>query len=233
MAIGSFSLIIPAAGSGNRMGRNYNKLFILLAEKPLLWHTLKAFDGCEGLKEIILAIRPEDEPDIQAMLEGEDFTVPIRKVIGGETRQESVYNALTAVEEHCDSVWIHDGARPFVNPKVLSELKEAVKTASNAVLGVPAKDTVKCVDGQGYVAETLDRSSLWMIQTPQVFNKIQLLDANLRALQGEFQGTDDASLMEWAGYPVAVIQGDYFNIKITTPEDLVLAEAILSYIQRS
>lgn len=228
-----FSLIIPAAGSGTRMGRSHNKLFIPLAGKPILWHTLTAFDSCEGLKEIILAVRPEDRDDIQNLLDGASFKIPIRIVLGGITRQESVYNALRTVDSRCETVWVHDGARPFIQDDMLERLRGADDDRANAVLAVPAKDTIKETDEKGFVTKTPDRSRLWSVQTPQVFRKSDLLAANQKALAADFNGTDDASLLEWAGYPVSVILGDYFNIKITTPEDLVLAEAILAHFQRS
>lgn len=228
-----FSLIIPAAGSGSRMGHNHNKLFILLDGKPVLWHTLKAFENCKGLKEIILAIRPEDQSDIQGLLDQESFTVPVLTVYGGRTRQESVYNALKAVDVLSETVWIHDGARPFIKAEVLAKLQAAHRSRPNRIVAVPAKDTVKRTDANGLVVETPDRNNLWLVQTPQVFDRNNLLDANRKASIEGFQGTDDASLMEWAGFTVSVVLGDYFNIKITTPEDLVLAEAILAYFKRS
>ncbi len=227
-----FVLIIPAAGSGSRMGHNQNKLFITLAGQPVIWHTIKAFEHCAGLKEIILAIRSEDQVDIQMFLTRNVFAVPIRTIFGGETRQQSVFNALQAVDASSETVWIHDGARPFIKLELLERLTQLPDTV-NTVVAVPAKDTVKKIDSGGFIVETPERSQLWLAQTPQVFHKRDLLDANHRAVAAGFQGTDDASLMEWAGYPVSVIQGDYFNIKITTPEDLVLAEAILGHIKRS
>lgn len=233
MSASPFTLIIPAAGSGSRMGLVHNKLFILLAGKPILWHTLKAFESCDGLQEIILAIRPQDAEAVQELLDQGDFNVAIRTVAGGDSRQESVYHALQTVDSSCETVWVHDGARPFVHGDVLARLISAESARANAVLGVPVKDTVKRTDGNGYVTETPARSNLWLIQTPQVFRKRDLLDANRRAVSEGFEGTDDASLMEWAGYPVSVIPGDYFNMKITTPEDLVLAEAVLAHFKRS
>ncbi len=229
----AYSLIIPAAGSGKRMGHGHNKLFISLAGKPVLWHTLKAFENAEGLSEIILAIRPEDRQDIEDLLDSQTFGVPVRMVTGGETRQASVFNALQAVDRLSDSVWIHDGARPFITAEIREKLMASLKLNPSSIVAVPANDTVKKTDPGGHVMETLDRESLWLVQTPQAFRRTDLVDANRKALDMGFQGTDDSSLMEWAGYTVTVVMGDYFNIKITTPEDLVLAEAILAFMKRS
>lgn len=233
MAVRRFSLIIPAAGSGTRMGRNHNKLLIQLAGRPVLWHTLKAFEDCPGLAEIILAVRPVDLPELDAFLAPGAFAVPIRTVFGGDTRQASVYNGLRAVAEASEAVWVHDGARPFVRPEVLARLATAQEQHASRVVAVPVKDTVKRTDADGVVLETPDRNGLWLVQTPQAFARKDLLAANEKALAAGFEGTDDASLMEWAGYTVIVVPGDYFNIKITTPEDLVLAEAILDHFKRS
>ena len=233
MPASPFTLIIPAAGSGSRMGYGHNKLLILLVGKPVLWHTLNAFEKCEGLEEIILAIRSGEEAVIRDLLDRAAFNCPIRLVLGGETRQESVWHALQAVNPSSGAVWIHDGARPFIEPHVLEQLKQLPEERVNAIVAVPAKDTVKRTDGNGFVIETPDRNGLWLVQTPQVFRKEQLLAAYQKAFASGFSGTDDASLMEWAGYPVSVVEGNYFNIKITTPEDLILAEAIHTYLKRS
>lgn len=227
----TYSLIIPAAGSGKRMGHGHNKLFISLAGKPVLWHTLKAFEKAEGLSEIILAIRPEERQDIEDLLDRQSLGVPVRMVTGGDTRQESVFNALQAVDRLSDCVWIHDGARPFITAEVREKLMSSLKLNPHSIVAVPAKDTVKRTDPVGHVLETMDRNSLWMVQTPQAFRRTDLIDANQKALEMGFKGTDDSSLMEWAGYTVGVVRGDYFNIKITTPEDLVLAEAILAHMK--
>ncbi len=224
-----FSLIIPAAGSGSRMKHERNKLFISLSGKPVLWHTLRAFSACEELREVILAVQPEEKQEMEQLAGSAGLRCPLRTVPGGKTRQESVYNALKAVTPESHRVWVHDGARPFISKRNIQMLMELQGRVMNAVLAVPVKDTVKRANPDGIVEKTPERRGLWLIQTPQVFNKSELVDANEKALAGGFEGTDDASLLEWAGYSVRVVQGDYFNIKITTPEDLVLAEAILAY----
>lgn len=233
MAHTRFSLIIPAAGSGTRMGLAHNKLFLPLAGRPLLWHTLRAFTACPGLEEIILAVRPTDREGLLDLIGSQALPVSVRLAEGGETRQQSVHNALKLVSEASESVWVHDGARPFVTGGCLERLADALAMAPHAILGVPAKDTVKRVDASLRIAETLDRSALWLIQTPQCFTRTALVEAYERAEAEGYHGTDDASLMERYGYPVTVVPGDYFNIKITTPEDLVLGEAIMAHLKRS
>lgn len=227
-----FTLIIPAAGSGSRMGYSHNKLFILLGQKPVLWHTLRAFESCPGLEEIILAVRVGEETVLDALLEREAFSRPIRYAAGGATRQESVWNALQAVRPSSEAVWVHDGARPFIGRDVIGRLLQLPEDRRNAIVAVPAKDTIKRVDRNGIVTDTPDRNGLWLVQTPQVFKRAQLADAYEKAIAAGFAGTDDASLMSWAGYPVCVIEGNYFNIKITTPEDLVLAESIQKHLEK-
>lgn len=224
-----FSLIIPAAGSGRRMGHERNKLFITLAGRPVLWHTLRAFSSCPGLCEVILAVQSEDWAEVEALAGTAGLICPVRMVGGGETRQESVYNGLMAVNSESEWVWVHDGARPFVTRGTINRLLEAQRGGMNAVAAVPVKDTIKRAGRDGIVLETPERSGLWLIQTPQVFRTQELVEANRKALEDGYQGTDDASLMERAGKQVNVIEADYYNIKITTPEDLVLAEAILAH----
>lgn len=228
-----FSLIIPAAGSGSRMGMIHNKLFIMLDGRPVLWHTLQAFRGCDGLREIILAIRETDREAIHGLLATVAHSAPIRLVPGGDTRQASVHNALRQADAASDTVWVHDGARPFVTPAVIERLQKAMETATAVVTGVPVKDTIKRVAGSGAVVDTPDRSSLWAVQTPQCFNRELLLAAYDAAEAEGFIGTDDASLMERAGQEVRVVLGEYTNIKITTPEDLAVGEAVLSRIRRN
>lgn len=229
MSTQMFSLIIPAAGSGRRMGHERNKLFINLAGRPVLWHTLRAFSSCQGLREVILAVQPGDRLEIEALTETAGLKCPAYTVCGGDTRQESVYNALLSVDANSEWVWIHDGARPFVTQRTMFRLFAAQRDGMNAVAAVPVKDTIKRAGPDGLVQETPERNGLWLIQTPQVFRRFDLLEANQKALAEGYQGTDDASLMERAGCCVSVIEADYFNIKITTPEDLVLAEAILAH----
>lgn len=224
-----FSLIIPAAGSGTRMGHERNKLFIRLAGKPVLWHTLRAFSACEGLREVILAVRPDEKAEIEELAGAAGLRCPVRMVAGGDTRQGSIYNALKAVDVESEWVWVHDGARPFVTAGTMEKLHESQSKGINAIAAVPVKDTIKKAGPDGVVQETPERKGLWLIQTPQVFRRTDLMAANRKAVAEGFQGTDDASLMERAGFRVSVIEADYFNIKITTPEDLVLAEAILTH----
>ncbi|UII56049.1 2-C-methyl-D-erythritol 4-phosphate cytidylyltransferase [Cytobacillus spongiae] len=221
----TYQVIIPAAGQGKRMGAGKNKLLLELKGIPVFIHTLKVFqadDQCEG---IILAIHPDDRKNMEALILQHHISKVISFVIGGKERQHSVYNGLKAVEK-AEVVLVHDGARPFVEQLAIHELVEAAKKDGAAILAVPVKDTIKKVENHK-VAVTVERSSLWAVQTPQAFRISLLHKAYEKAEQDHFLGTDDASLVERLGERVVIVEGNYDNIKLTTPEDLYFAEAIL------
>lgn len=222
-----YTVIIPAAGVGKRMGAGKNKLFITLQETPILVHTLRVFENDEWCKAIILVINEDDRNEINDLL----VQYPIKKmqaiVAGGKERQESVFLGLKAITNQVDIVLVHDGARPFVKEKYIHNLVVRAEDDGAAVLAVPVKDTIKRVK-EGIVNETVDRSELWSIQTPQAFQFKILKEAHEKAIQSNYLGTDDASLLERQGQKVVIIEGHYDNIKMTTKEDLVFAEAILS-----
>lgn len=221
----AYEVIIPAAGQGKRMGAGKNKLLLELNDVPVLIHTLRVFEQdpqCEGM---ILAISPEDEESFRKLLERYNIQKVSRLVYGGKERQHSVYNGLMAASTD-DVILVHDGARPFIDVKFIHELVEVAKDHGAAVVAVPVKDTIKRVH-QNEVVETVDRSSLWAIQTPQAFRISILKEAHKRAQEADFLGTDEASLVERLPYPVKIVEGSYDNIKLTTKEDLYFAEAIL------
>ncbi|WP_449622224.1 2-C-methyl-D-erythritol 4-phosphate cytidylyltransferase [Robertmurraya sp. Marseille-Q9965] len=221
----AYEVIIPAAGQGKRMGAGKNKLLLELNDVPVFIHTLRVFEQdpqCEGM---ILAISPEDEESFRKLLERYNIQKVSRLVYGGKERQHSVYNGLMAASTD-DVILVHDGARPFIDVKFIHELVEVAKDHGAAVVAVPVKDTIKRVH-QNEVVETVDRSSLWAIQTPQAFRISILKEAHKRAQEADFLGTDEASLVERLPYPVKIVEGSYDNIKLTTKEDLYFAEAIL------
>lgn len=218
-----YAVVIPAAGQGKRMGANENKLMLQLQGKPIIVWTVEAFARDTWCHEIILAIRPEEEPWFRSML-GHILT-PITYVAGGKERQESVRAGLHAVTSD-GVVLIHDGARPFIRVDQLRQVAQAGQTVG-AILAVPVKDTVKQVD-TGQITRTVPRETLWLAQTPQAFPIERIRRIHDEAATQTFTGTDDASLFEWAGHDVTVIPGDYHNIKITTPEDLLFGEAIMT-----
>lgn len=221
--------LVPAAGTGLRMGFSQRKQFMLLRDLPILVWTLRRLEACQSIEEII-PIVPEDSVEFCAeeIVDSYNIHKIKRIVVGGRERQESVWHALRKLNNGFNYVMVHDGVRPFVSDRLLHEsLKEAVRH-DGVVVGYPVKDTIKDVGKDRFVEKTLRRNHMWAIQTPQVFKKDVIVDAYTRAHEANFTATDDAALVEWAGYKVKVIEGEHENIKITTPFDLVLGEAILS-----
>lgn len=220
--------LIPAAGMGKRMGRAVAKQFLPLGDRPMLAHTLMAFQRAALIDEIIPVLSKEDmESCLREVIEQYHITKVKTLVVGGKERQDSVYNGLMKLEDDKGVVLIHDGVRPFVSQEMIAEAADLAKKGECVAVGVPLKDTVKEVGPDGWVKNTLDRSRLWAIQTPQAFPVKILKRVYSEAYRHRFYGTDDATLVERAGTKVRVIMGSYENIKITTPEDLLLAEEIL------
>lgn len=221
----AYKVIVLGAGKGKRMGAGKNKLLLELDHVPILIHTLNIFEDDPLCEEIILVVSPDDENEMRSLVEQYKINKVGQFVYGGTERQHSVYNGLMAIKEE-GIVLVHDGARPFVEKEKIHELVKNAAEHGSSILAVRAKDTIKKVH-QGFVAETVDRSSLWMVQTPQAFRSSILKKAHQRAKETNFVGTDDASLVEQIHDPVKIVEGSYDNIKITTVEDLYFAEAIL------
>lgn len=221
----TYKVIIPAAGSGKRMGAGKNKLLLELEGVPILIHTLKVFADDEDCEAIILAVNPKDEKEFTDLINKHHIKKSVSMAPGGSERQHSIYNALKTIKTD-GIILVHDAARPFIKKEHILRLTGVTEETGAAIIGVPAKDTMKKVMG-GTVTETVERSSLWAVHTPQAFRISLLHQAYEKAERDSFLGTDDASLVERLGHPVAMVEGDYDNIKITTPEDLFFAEAIL------
>ncbi len=220
--------LIPAAGRGKRMGKTVAKQFLPLGDKPMLAHTLLAFQRATAIDEIIPILSQEDlEACLQEIIEQFHITKVKTLVVGGKERQDSVANGLQKLEKDASVVLVHDGVRPFVTPEMIKEAVDHARKGECVTVGVPIKDTIKEVSDKGMVRHTLERSRLWAIQTPQAFPVRTLKHAYEEASKQHMYGTDDATLVERAGGTVRVIMGSYENIKITTPEDLLLAEEIL------
>jgi len=222
------TVLVPAAGSGTRMGKGTKKQFLLLGGMPVLAHTLRRFEDLPEVMEII-PIVPEDEMEhcLEKCVECQGLKKVRRVVPGGQQRQDSVFNGLREVGPDADYVMIHDGVRPFITKDLIMGLFKAVLSCDGAILAVLAKDTLKEVGKDFLVKRTLDRRTCYQVQTPQVFSYRKLVEAFERAYSDGFYGTDEASLVERCGGKVRVVTGSYYNIKITTPEDMVLAEALL------
>jgi 2-C-methyl-D-erythritol 4-phosphate cytidylyltransferase len=222
------TVLIPAAGAGKRMGRAPAKQFLTLGDKPILAHTLLAFQRASEIDEIIPILSEEDlETCLGEIIEAYHITKVKTLVVGGKERQDSVVNGLHKLEKDAAIVLVHDGVRPFVTPEMIKEAVDYAKRGECVAMGVPIKDTIKEVNDQGMVRHTLDRSRLWAIQTPQAFPAKALKRAYEEASKQRVYGTDDATIVERMGGSVRVLMGSYENIKITTPEDLMLAEEIL------
>lgn len=219
--------IILAAGSGKRMGAGQNKLFLTLQGKPVLQHTVEAFQHSGQIDGIILVTKEQEMAQVRQMVPQAVFDKILLYTVGGKERQDSVLCGLTALPVCYERVLIHDGARPFVTEQLIERLLEAVTPTCGTVAGVPAKDTIKRAGADGLVRETLTRSELWNVQTPQCFYRAPILDCYQRAQQEGYCGTDDASLAEHYGLAVKLVQSYYENIKLTTPEDLDVADVFL------
>ena len=221
------SVIVAAAGMSNRMGSKINKQFIDIDNKPILAHTLNKFEESPYIDEIILISKEEEVEYCRKEIVKKYGFKKIKSIIkGGKERQDSIYNGILALDERCDIVLTHDGARPFVRKKNIEDGIKGVLKHGACVVGVPLKDTIKVIGDENKVHHTPNRSLLWAAQTPQCF-KIELLKKGYEyAIAEGILGTDDSSLVEKKGYPVKMIMGTYDNIKITTPEDIVVAESI-------
>ena len=223
------SVIFPAAGQGKRLqaGVSVNKALLKLAGKPMLVWTLLKFSSLDEVGELI-AVVPEDEVDmVERLLARVPKLKPVKVVAGGAERQFSVANGLKAVSPEAELVLVHDAARPLVTTAAIERVIAGARVTGAAVPGVPEKNTIKVVSADGMVESTPDRSRLWEIQTPQGFHRRVLMEAYLRAMQDGFVATDDAGLVERIGHPVQVVDGDNWNFKVTTPEDLAAAESFL------
>ncbi len=222
------SAIIVAGGKGIRMGGSVRKQYLTLGGCPILEHAVRAFATHDEIGRIFLVVPEEDADFCQ-----ENILSPLKLgnraelVSGGKERQDSVYNGLLAVEERDDIVMIHDGVRPFVRHEQITACISGVREAGACIAGIPASDTLKYVNPSGHIEKTLPREGVWLAQTPQAFRHDLILNAHEAARRDGYAGTDDASLVERMGKRVKLITGSRFNMKITTPEDLGIAEAIL------
>lgn len=227
--------IVPSSGLGRRFGSDANKPFQILGGKPLVVWALEALESVDAIEEIIPVLRKEDVERGIEVFRSYNISKTKRVAAGGKERQDSVYNGLKLIGDKNCIVLIHDGVRPFIEKdlieKVIKELlkggKGGLKSFDGVVLGVPVKDTIKEAES-GIIKSTIRRDSLWAIQTPQVFPYKKISAAYKKSIKEGFYSTDDAALMERYGGKIKVIMGSYSNIKITTPDDLIFAEYLIS-----
>ncbi len=224
------SLIIAAAGSGRRFGYEKNKVFYPLGNKPMIWHTVQRAAECSLVDEIVIVAGKNDIEEMKAIFAEFPLPVPIKITQGGKERQDSVYSAMKEVSPDADILLVHDGARPMADKNMFSELIEQVKEKEAVIYAVPVKDTIKQQDEQGLVRKTLCRDTLAAVQTPQGFKRTVLEAAYRYGKKENIYATDDASLAEAAGFPVHILLGSYANIKVTTKEDIKMAEQGLGIV---
>lgn len=222
--------IVLAGGRGKRMNSNVQKQYLLIHEKPVLYYSLNTFQE-SFVDEIVLVVpKGEEEYCKREIVEKYDFTKVKHIVCGGKERYHSVYQGLLAIDE-CDYVFIHDGARPFLTQEILQRVYDAVQEEKACVVGMPVKDTIKITDENEYATETPNREQVWMVQTPQTFSFTLIKEAYTcflkqeeELLQKQIKITDDAMVVEtFTEHKVKLVKGSYQNIKITTPEDLDIA----------
>ncbi len=220
-------VIVVAAGTGSRMKKDINKQFIKLNGKEIIAHTIDKFYNNDNIDDIVVVIKEEEEKYfIDNVINKYGFD-NIKIAYGGNERQDSVYNGIKKLNNNCDVILVHDGARPFVTGDIIKNSIEEAKKHNAVVVGVKVKDTIKMVSEDGNIIDTPNRNFLWSVQTPQVFKYDIIAKAYEDAYNGNYYGTDDAMLVERIGYNVKMVEGSYDNIKITTPEDLKFGEQIL------
>lgn len=222
------SVVIVAAGLGKRMKANINKQYLLLKDKPILAYTIEKFENNENIDEIIIVTK-EDEKEYckTKVIDLYGFRKVKALVTGGQERQDSVYNGLRACDPQTKMVLIHDGVRPFIKNEEIDSMIEETFKVSACVTGVRVKDTIKVVDSERNIIDTPKRDNLWAVHTPQSFSYKLILEAHAKYKKENWSATDDSMLIEKLGIKVKMIEGSYDNIKITTPEDLIIAEGIL------
>ncbi len=219
--------IIPAGGQGTRMGGTVQKQFQALRGKPILHYTLKTFQE-SGLIDSLVLVVPKNELKNASADWLRHPPIVEQVVMGGEKRQDSVFNGYQALPADTDIVLVHDGVRPFLSKKMIQETIQVAEKSGAVITAIPVSDTIKQVDGSGKVERTVERKGLWRVQTPQAFRYDLLGKAFRNAQKDSFYGTDEGALIEYLGQEVWVVDGSEWNLKITCPEDLVLGESIVA-----
>ena len=221
-------LLIPAAGVGKRMRSTRNKLLLEVRSQPIIAWTLKAAEAASTISWIGIIYQSADWTDLKKILADLQLTKPVELILGGSTRQESVYNGLQALPADAKQVLIHDGARCLVTPDLLNSCAQAIHHCPGLIAAVSVKDTIKIVDDNGIIQSTLDRRQLWAAQTPQGFDVKLLKQCHAEGVRLGWEVTDDAALFERCGIQVRIVEGEETNLKVTTPQDLAIAEFILN-----
>ena len=218
-------LLIPAAGSGSRMKAGKNKLLIDLEGESLIYWTLKSIFSASSISWVGIIGQPKDKELLLNSLK--DFSHKVKWINGGETRQESVFNGLNSLPKDAEKVLIHDGARCLINPELINKCAAELEENEAVIVATKVTDTIKIVDDEGFIKDTPNRKYLWAAQTPQGFLVDSLKKAHAMAIDKNFIVTDDASLFEMLNWKVKIIEGNYSNIKVTSPIDLKIAKLFL------
>lgn len=225
------SAIIPAAGQGTRMKASINKQYLTLKGKPILSYTLEVFEKCPLVDEIVVVINENEQSIFRRQILSPGHFSKIKIAFGGASRQESVYKGLKQANPKCDLVLIHDGARPLINSDLILRCIYETLQHHATIVAVPAKNTIKVVNDRGKVEYTPNRKNLYEVQTPQSFDYGLIMKAHEKAIEESAEATDDAALVERMGETVSIVKGHYNNLKITTPEDLVIASSIIAVMR--
>ncbi len=226
------AVLIPAAGQGKRMQSSVKKPYLRLDDKPVLSHTIDRFEHNSVVDDIFVIVDNSDFKTCKTDVLDPYRYKKVRELIsGGETRQRSVFNGLCTLADDVDYVIVHDGVRPFINDEIISKCLELAAEWGAAVSAVPVKETIKVADENLFIDHTLDRQLLWRVQTPQVFRTSLIVAAHKKAIKDGSDAPDDATLVERLGSPVKLVMGSYQNVKLTTPEDMLTAETIISGIE--
>ena len=221
----NYTVVLPAAGSGKRMKADKNKLLLELFDKPIFIYTLEVFQKDPNCEAIWLAVKEEEQTLVEQLVKKYGISKVAGFASGGVERQDSVRACLEIIPA-CEVVLVHDAARPFIEPDVISRLAEEAAESGAAIAGVRVKDTIKKAES-GIITETVERENLWIIQTPQAFTYSLIKEAATGAFEAGYMGTDEAMLVERLGHPVKIIESNYENVKMTTPDDLIYGKAIL------
>jgi len=218
------SAVILAAGSGTRFCANKNKVYVEIFNKPIMLYSVEAFLNNNYIDELIIVIKKGEEDIIKDILSKLELDKQVQLVIGGDTRKQSVQNALLKIDT--DIAIIHDSARPAIKDEYINKCVEAMEEFQGVSIGVKSKDTIKITNDDGVIQQTTERKNTWIVQTPQCFYKEILLNAH-KQFENDESITDDCMLLERAGYDVKMLEGDYSNIKVTTPEDSDIIKSVL------
>ncbi len=218
--------IIAAGGSGVRMKADIPKQFLYLHDKPIIVYTLEKFLGCSGVGKIFLIVPKAEMTKTELLLKKWNIPKAAEVIAGGKTRQHSVWNGLCRIPDNTEIVMVHDGVRPFISVRIINKCIKETEKWGAVITAIPVYETVKEVVNH-CVRATLDRSKLWRVQTPQSFKKELLIEAYKKAWEADVMVTDDSSLVEQIGYKVKVVKGEEKNIKITSPEDMIIAEKFI------